>query len=221
MWVTFPVTARSLEGRIEDRGTFVVSIAGKRVGTEDFQIRSAHDVVEDEGAVTIRVQQAGQPVAFETESDLVLNSHLWPKTYSWKQTVPRFSALRINFLVSPVTARYRTLNGATDFREFLLPKNVVVLDDNVLSQYEILVWRYLQTPGGKQHFSAFIPQEALPGKVTVDEAAPQGASIAGAKVNARRFVVTTELTRIELWTNKVGNLERVSLPTIHLLAVRR
>ncbi len=216
-----PGAARPLGRRVEDRGTFVISIAGKNVGRERFEIRSDQDMVEASGEVEIRAQQQGRPAEFQTHPDLVLDSHLWPETYTWKQTAPRSSALKINFLASPATARYRILNGKSDLREFVLPKNVVVLDDNVLSHYEILVLRYLRTSKGRQSFPAFIPQEALPGRVNVVEGANQEIGVAGSKLNARHFIITTDLSRIEVWTNRAGHLERVSIPSIHLTALRK
>ncbi len=216
-----PTRARSVQNRFEDQGTLVISIAGKDVGTEKFQIRPRRHGIEAAGEVDIRVQQAGRAVEFRTVSDLVLNATLWPRTYTWEQIAPRPSGLKINFLASPVTARYRILNGKTDLRKFVLPKNVVVLDDNVFSHYEILVWRYLRAQGRRQSFAAFIPQEALPGRVSVREAPNQKITVAGGKLNARHLIVTTDLARLDLWTNSAGDLERVSIPTAQLMAVRR
>jgi hypothetical protein len=215
-----PCTAQPLGGGVEDRGTFAISIAGKDVGTEQFEIRSTKDRIEAKGKVEIRAEQGGRQIQFQTFPDLVLDSRLLPETYSWRQTAPRSSALRINFLVSPATARYRILSGKTDLREFSLPKGVVVLDDNVLNHYEILVVRYLRTSKGQQSFRAFIPQEAMPGQLNMEEASNQEIDVGGKKLKARRFMVTTDLSRIELWTDKAGHLERVSNPAIQLTAVR-
>lgn len=150
-------------GQIEDRGFFVISVAGQRIGTEAFDIRSAGDRFEAEAKIELRVEREGKVHEFRTAPKLVLDSALQPVTYTWDQKSPQPSHLEVDFRPSPAKARYKTVAGEEDRRDFQLPKDVVVLDGNVFHHYQLVVYRYRGTSGGKQTFQAFVPQEALPG----------------------------------------------------------
>jgi predicted transcriptional regulator len=163
----------------------------------------------------------GNSLEFQTTSDLILDPDLQPQTYTWKQSGARASSLEINFLSSPATATYRTVDGRSDVRQFDLPKDVIVMDDNVLSHYEILVERYDRSSHGKQTFTAFIPQEALPGKLRMEKTGEEKIEIGGKKIKAGRYTVTTELAQIDVWADKDGHVQRISIPAVHLEADRR
>ncbi len=150
--------------------------------------------------------------------DLVLNSQFQPLTYTWIQKGRQSSQLEVDFRKSPAKCRYRTLMGGEDNRDFDLPRDVVVLDDNVLHQYELIVKRLNPSAGAQQTFKAFIPQEAAPGVLTVDEVEPDSSRT---QAKLRHLRVTTELTRIDLWVDEEQRLQRVSIPETQFEAVRK
>jgi len=204
-----------------DRGTFELYAAGKSIGTERFEIRSHAEQVEAQSEIHLQVEQAGKVVEARTTSNLVLDPQLRPLAYTWTQRGTQSSHLEIDFRSSPVRTHYKTVSGQKDEREFKLPKDVVVLDDNVLHHYQLLLDRYDPAAGGKQTFQAFIPQEALPGVVTVEQAgmgpAPRGESAQ----NLRHFVLTTELARVDLWVDSNTHLQAVAVPEAQFQAVRK
>jgi hypothetical protein len=142
-------------------------------------------------------------------------------TYTWNQKGAQSSELAIDFRSSPVQTRYRTVTGEDDQRDFELPKDVVVLDHNVVHHYQLLAARFRAGGGGKQSFSAFIPQEALPGALTVEDAGEEDIAINGRQVKLAHLVVTTELARIELWVDGRSQLQRMSVPAAQFEAVRK
>ncbi|HEX5482328.1 MAG TPA: hypothetical protein VFZ08_06850, partial [Terriglobia bacterium] len=99
--------------------------------------------------------------------------------------------------------------------------DVVILDDNVIDQYELLAWRYSMTAGGKQTFAAFIPQEALPGTIEVSSAGFETISAGGAQESCQHLIVSTQLARIDLWINSQRQLERMERTAEQFTAVRK
>ncbi len=204
-----------------DHGVFVISLAGNRIGTETFEIRSTGSHIEAEAKIEMRVQQEGKTFEFRTQSKLVLNSAFQPVSYNWNQKGAQSSQLEIDFQASPVKTRYKTVTGEEDDRDFELPREVVVLDDNVFHHYQLILQKYLRGGSGKQTFPAFIPQEALPGTLDVQDAGPDSVDVGGAKQSLRHFVITTELKQIDLWADEQGHLERVYISDSQLDAVRK
>ncbi len=206
---------------LDDQGVFILTIGGRNVGTEKFDIRSDRDKVEAKAEIRLHIEQQGKALDFSTFPTLALNSELRPLTYTWSQKGAQAARLEVDFRASPAKSRYRTVTGTEDNRDFELSKDVVVLDDNVLHHYQLLAKRYESTAGGKQTFKAFIPQEALPGEVNVEDAGNEPVEIGGRTETLRHLVVTTELTRIDLWVDEQRRLQRVLIPAVQLEAVRK
>ena len=97
----------------------------------------------------------------------------------------------------------------------------MILDDNVVHQYELLAWRYLATSGGIQSFNGYIPQEALPGGLAVTEVEIGDQKSQEKKSKPRHLIVTTDNLRVDLWVEGSGRVERVSFSSAQLEAVRK
>jgi hypothetical protein len=218
---SFPAIVRAASASPSDYGAFEISIAGKEIGVERFQIFPSGNKIIAKAEIEIHTQEAGKTLVLHSFPELILDSQLGPLSYTWVQKGVQNSELRIDFTTAPVKAHYRTVNGKDDNREFLLSKDVVVLDDNVLSQYEILVDRYDKTSRGPQTFRAFIPQEALPGQVSVVETGNEQVRVGGKNESLRHLVVATDLAHIDLWADQQGHMQRVSAPAMQFNAVRQ
>ena len=213
-------TALAAAASPSDSGTFRILVAGREIGTERFRILSSGNNIIAKADIEFQTQQAGKLLELQSFPELLLDSRLRPLSYTWAQEGIQSSKLHIDFTTTPVKAQYHTVNGKNDARDFALPADVVVLDDNVLDQYEILVDIYDRTSGGPQTFNAFIPQEALPGQVHVVARGNEQVRIGGESESLRHFVVTTDLARIDLWADPRGHLESVSVPAMRFNAVR-
>jgi hypothetical protein len=206
---------------LNDRGTFEILAAGKSLGTEKFEIRARSNQIEAQGDVDLRVEQNGRSVEVRTSSDLLLDPQLDPLSYTWNQKGPQSSQLSIDFRAKPAHVRYKTVSGQDDRRDFKLDKDVVVLDDNVIHHYQLAVARYDQAKGGTQTFRAFIPQEALPGVITLSSVGPEPVTVDGDKRTLRRFLLTTDLAQISFWIDDQGHLQMVSVPEAQYQAIRK
>ena len=205
---------------VDDGGVFVISLAGRLVGSEHFTIHSSLGRVEARGEIRLDIDQNAKAVSLQSFPDLVLDSQLRPLTYTWNQKGPQSSRLEVDFRGALAKARYTTISGSEDDRDFALPPDVMVLDDNVIHHYELIIARFLAMGGGKKTFRVFVPQEALPSVLTMEDmgSAP---STGAAAANLRHLLITTDVTHIDLWVGEQHQLERVSVATAQLEATRK
>jgi len=169
----------------------------------------------------MRVEQDGKTFEFRSFPKLVLSAALQPLTYSWSQKGAQSSQLDLDLQASPAKARYKTVTGEDDQRDFELPRDVVILDDNVLHHYQLIVYLYLRQGGGKQAFAAFVPQEALPGSLAVQDAGLETVELAKRKLTLRHLVFSTDLKHIDVWADDQGRVQRVYISDGQLDAVRK
>ncbi len=207
-------------GKVLDQGTFMLSLAGRTVGTEKFEIRTFADKVEARAQIQLHLEQNGKTYDVQDTPDLVLNTQLDPVTYEWKQKGTPAYHLTIDFRSTPARIVGKPEHGAEDQREMALPRDIIILDDNVIHHFQFVVDRYDRSPGGKQTFKAFAPQEALPGELQVEDLGADPANQAGTSSNLRHLVVTSELARIDLWVDEHHHLQRVAIPDKQFEAIR-
>ncbi len=205
----------------KDRGVFVLSVAGKQIGAETFEILTKKDAVEASARIELRVVQDGKSVEYKTSPKLVLTHDLRPVNYEWSQKGAQSSDLQIDLRSSRVTAKYRTVTGAEDVREFELPPDLIILDNNVIHHYQLAVYRYRRAGGGTQSFRAFIPQEALPGSLQIEDAGPDRVDVGGREALLEHLVVTTDNARIELWIDDRDRVQKISIPAAQLEVFRK
>ena len=206
---------------VDDEGVFVISLGGRPVGTERFKIHSSQGKVEAQGEIRLQLEQNGKTVSVQSFPDLVLDPQLRPVAYTWNQKGPQSSRLEVDFSGKLARVRYKTISGNEDNRDFALPPDVVVLDDNVVHHYQLIIARYQAMGGGKQTFRVFVPQEALPSLQTVKDMGNAATAIDGVTANLRHLVITTDVTHIDLWVDDQQHIERVSVPEAQLEAIRK
>jgi hypothetical protein len=205
---------------IADQGTFVLNLAGKQVGSEQFSIKSVGDRVQAEGETQMQEEGGRHPNLIVTYSKLILDSALNPQLYTWSTKGPKKYNLFVDFTTPLAKCQLHQPDGKDDIREFQLAKNVVILDNNVIHHYQLLLDRYNRTAGGKQLFNAFIPQAALPGELTVQDAGMENIQLAGKAQSLRHLVVSTDNAQIDLWQDAEGRLVRLYWSSAKLEALR-
>ncbi len=213
--------APSTAAGLNDRGSFVISFGGHPLGTEKFNIRSSPEKIEAEAEIELKTEQGGQSIDLKTNPRLILTPKFEPQTYEVSRKGAQPFHLEVDFRTSPAKSRLRLATSKQDDeRDFALPKDVVVLDDNVVHHYQLLVDRFGLKPGKKQAFKAYIPQEALPGDLIVEEVGTEEVELAGQKETLRHLIVGADLAQIDLWVDAQNHLQRVLIPAMQLEAVR-
>ncbi len=205
----------------DDSGTFILTFAGRQFGTEKFAIHSFPDRIDAEAEIQLRVEQDGKSLDYHLASKLVLDSQLRPLTYTWSQKGSQPSSLQVDFRTRPAKSRFRAEGGPEDDRDFDLPKDVAILDDNVFHHLELIAGRYNRAAGGAQTFQAFVPHEGLPLALTVTDVGAESVDIAGQTMSLRHLVVSDQRAHIDLWVDEQQRLQRVSIPEAQLEAVRK
>jgi hypothetical protein len=206
---------------LNDRGTFEISSGGVSLGTESFEIRSTSAQIEAQSEVHLSVEQNGKKLEVRTNSTLRLDSHFNPLTYTWSQKGAQSSQLSMDFHNQPVSARYKTVDGHDDRRDFKLDPDVLILDDNTNHHYQLAVARYDFAKGGTQEFRAFIPQEAAPGILTMKLVGPEPVTLNGQNVTLRHFLLTAQLAQVDLWVDDQGHLQIISAAQGQYQATRK
>jgi hypothetical protein len=213
--------APSTAAVLNDRGNFAISFDGHLLGMEKFNIRSFPDRIEAEGEIELKTEQGGQNIDLKTYPHLILNPQFEPQTYEVSRKGAQPFHLEVDFRTSPAKSLLRLATSKQDDeRDFALPKDVVILDDNVVHHYQILVNHYAMKPEKKQTFKAYIPQEALPGDLIMEEVGTEIVELAGQKETLRHLIVGTDLAQIDLWVDVQNHLQRVLIPAMQLEAVR-
>jgi hypothetical protein len=204
-------------GGRSDRGTFVLKLAGNEYGTEKFSLEFTNKLVTAQSESQLREPASGQLI--RTSSKLVLDASLNPQSYTWSDKGPEKFDLSVNFTSTPAKSQLHRPSGKDDVREFQLPKNVLILDNNIILHYQILLDRFAAAGGGKQTFQAYIPQSAVPGTLTVQDAGQETILLGGSQRPLRHLVVLSDNAQIDLWVDENSRLQRLywSAPQIEAL----
>jgi len=204
-----------------DRGSFVITLAGQQIGTESFEIRTQKGQIEAEGKVELRVVQDGKTLDFKTTAKLTLTPDLVAQTYAWDQQGAQSSRLEADLHTKPAAIRYRTVSGGDDVREFELPPNVLILDSNVIHHYELALMRFRLAGGRQQTFPAFVPQQAAPGTLSIEETGQETVDVDGNQKKLRHLVLTTENAQLDLWADNQDRLQKLSIAGAQLEVIRK
>jgi hypothetical protein len=197
-----------------DKGKFTILINDNPVGHEEFEITQNGGVWT--GKATTHISPEGSPAAVITGT-LTLEPNGDPISYEWTSQSDKTNSAHIAFSNS-VAKMTVQLQGSRPFDQELTFNSplVVVLDDNLYYQYAILARVYDWSRRGTQTFPVLIPQELLPGTITVDWA---GAVTAEGKTYEGLKVVTSDL-QVTLYLDNSHRLMRIEVPASKAAVVR-
>jgi hypothetical protein len=199
---------------VADKGKFKVLIDGKSVGREEFEIAPSGGGWS--AKATTHLTPDGTPPVVVT-GNLTLDPNGAPISYEWSSQAAKSNSAQILFAngVAKMTVQ---LQGAHAFEQDLTFNSplIVVLDDNLYYQYAVLAHVYDWNRRGTQTFPVLVPQELLPGTITVDWAgavSSEGKSYEGLKV-------TTSDLEIILYLDPNHKLMRLEVPSSKAAVVR-
>jgi hypothetical protein len=212
-----PARAQRASAGMSDSGLLQILAKGNRVGTERFQIRSTANGWEASGEL-----QLDAPGTKMSEANtLRLDTALMPVSYRRDQKAPLAATLEVAFGGRAETTLTSNAGEEPLEQAFYLPENdLAVLDTNFFHHYALLLLHYDRAAGGPQPFNVFIPQEALPGTVTVTFVASEPAP-GRPDIQFDHFRATSEEVEIDIWTTPQGALQRIAIPAAGLEVVRQ
>ncbi|MBI4463101.1 MAG: hypothetical protein HY647_00205 [Acidobacteria bacterium] len=215
-WGGSPAAA---EGNLaNEKGVFSVFSGQSQIGTEKFQITQTSSGLEVEGE--IQLEPPGGPAISES-TVLRMNRELQPSFYERKQKSPRKGTLTAQFGPSETTLTVSADSGTQDSIFYLPSNHLVVLDTNFFHHYSILLRQYEASQAEAQSFHVFIPQEALPGTVSLQSKGKEKQTVGKEVLDVNHFQVVSDELTIDIWATEEGAIQRISIPQAHLEIVRQ
>lgn len=210
--------AREQSARL-DVGSFTITVNGQRAGREQFSIQRV--VTNDGGTIELRSESAVGDT--RTAVRLEADSAGTPVRYSIEARRGAEETLRLGG--QRVRGRFATLARSVTgeaAREYLLRPGAVVVEDDGVVQYALLVRGRPLTEGAGVTLPSLTPTANSQGVVRVVlEAERDVVIIAGARRTARRYRIVTDAGEARLvWAEAEGLLLRLSIPARGLDAVR-
>lgn len=202
-----------------DVGSFTIFVAGQRAGREQFSIRRIQS--QDGATLELRAESASgeQRTAMRLETD----SAGTPVRYSLEER--RGAELTRRLGGQRIRGRFATIaRGVTGeaAREYLLAPNAIILEEDGLLQYALLVRGRSAEVGAALTIPTLTPTENRQGVVRlVLETRADTVIIAGARRPAFRWrAVTVSGDARTIWADAEGRLLRVLLQARGLEALR-
>jgi hypothetical protein len=197
-----------------DKGKFRVTIGGQQVGTENFELSPSGETWIERSSMTAHAPGGGEVKA---AGQLTLASDGSPIHYEWSAEAQKKANGSVEF--SSGTAKCSADFGAAalmrkDFT-FASP-HVAVLDNNLYYQYGVLARQYDWKAGGKQEFPVLIPQDMVPGTISVESLGEQQSG--SGKYEALR--ASTPDLEIMLYLDRAHRLVRLEVPSSNAVIER-
>lgn len=203
-----------------DVGSFTVLINGQRAGREQFSVQRLTSS-PDGGTLEVRSESAmgDRRVAMRLETD----SAGTPVRYSVEERRGAEVTLRLGG--QRVRGRFATLARSSTgeaAREYLLRPGAVVVEDDGVVQYALLVHNRALTETSGITLPSLTPTANAQGVVRVVlEARSDTITVAGVRRDARRWRITSSSADPRfVWADADGRLLRLRIPARNLEALR-
>src|SRR6202035_2951797 len=111
-----------------------------------------------------------------------------PVRYDWTAQAQKKASGSVDFANGTAKCSIDLGAATPTLQQFMFPSpRVAVLDNNLYYQYAVLAQMYDWKAGGKQTFPVLIPQDMVPGSISVEAIGPQhvdGAAYESLRVNS-------------------------------------
>jgi len=225
----WPVASRSASGSSAirqppaptrlDVGSFTLLVNGQRAGREQFSVQRVTS--QDGGTLEARSESAigDRRVAMRLETD----SAGTPVRYSVEERRGADVTLRLGG--QRVRGRFATLARSSTgeaAREYLLRPGAVVIEDDGIVQYALLLRDREMAEGGGVTLPSLTPIANTQGSVRlILETRSDTIVVAGGRLEARRWRVTASSGDLRfVWADLEGRVLRLSIPARNLEALR-
>lgn len=197
-----------------DSGSFGIYLNGKRIGTEKFSIEQQAGDGVDTAEITV---DDGTSKA-EQRSELRVGSDGSLKLYKWNSTLPSKEESVVEPKDQLLVEHLTTAEQKKREVPYVLPLSTVILDDNVFSHRELLLWRYLQTGCivqdgdrrcGPSHFGILVPHQHAAGTTVVQLMGRNKITFKGVEKELNQFKVETDGVQWLIWMDDPENNYRV------------
>ena len=205
-----PSLAAAQASALIDDGTFTISRKGSPIGREAFRVAR----VAGPGGQVYRV--SGTTVIEDRRYTTVLSTDSTglPVSYDARLTVDGKN-LRIEGRGRP--GRFSILSSTTggeSAREYVLENGALLIEEEVFLHY------FFVPLAASTRVAVIVPRLARQASFAIASAGSETVDIAGVKVPARRYSITSDGTSRDVWVDGGGRLLKVSIPDTELVALR-
>jgi hypothetical protein len=196
-----------------DKGKLRITINSQQIGTEDFEISPSGDLWIERSSMTAHTPSG----EIKATGQLRLSADGAPTRYDWSAEAQKKATGTVDF-VSGTAKCSADLGAASPMRkDFTFPSpRIAVLDNNLYYQFGVLARLYDWKAGGKQTFPVLIPQDMVPGSITVESLGPQQAGTG--KYETLR--VSSPDLEIMLYVDASRRLMRLEVPSSNVAIER-
>ncbi len=216
--LSLPTQSPAQTSRV-DVGSFTTFVDGRRSGREQFSLQSTTSA--DGRNFELRMESASgeRRTAVRLETD----SAGTPLRYTVEERDGARVTLRLGG--QRVRGRFATLARGTRgeaAREYLLAPGAVVLENDGIHQYALLLRNRTLGAGDSLRVATLSPMENRQGRVVlILESLADTVTIAGSRRTARRWRVTTDAGDARLlWADPDGRILRLRIASRHFEALR-
>jgi len=197
-----------------DKGKLRITVNSQLVGSEDFEISPSGDAWIEHSSMSAHAPGGGDVKA---TGQLRLSADGVPIRYDWSAEAQKKATGFVDF-VSGMAKCLANLGGASPLRKdftFASPR-VAVLDNNLYYQFAVLARLYDWNAGGVQTFPVLIPQDMVPGSISVESLGPQESG--NAKYQAMR--VSSPDLEIMIYLDSNRRMMRLEVPSSNVTIER-
>ncbi len=204
-----------------EQGEFSILLEGREIGFERYMIQSGTDSCVSTSVLDFRnPSESRQKVRFETR--LEMDGNYVPRAYLLKSDVDGNKGTMAGSF-SPNQAMFQyTGGGKPQKRGLLVGDKYTILDSNIYHHFIFLTRLFAHSGGEKtQKFEVVIPQEMESGDLKVIHLRSDSLEVNGRKREVRVLQVDSGALQIQLWVDRDGLLQKISVPARALEVVRR
>ena len=190
-----------------DKGKFRILLDGQVVGGEDFEISPSGGAWMARGSTTAHVPGGAD---IKATGQLKLSADGAPIRYEWSAQIQKKATGIVDFVNGTAKSSIDLGSATPMIKEFTFTSpRIAVLDNNLYYQYDVLAQIYDWKAAGKQTFPVLIPQDMVPGNISVESVGPQ--QVENATYEALR-VSSTDL-EILLYVDANHRMVRLDVPS--------
>jgi hypothetical protein len=108
-----------------------------------------------------------------------------------------------------------TTTGGESAREYVLENGALLMEDEVF-----LHFFFVPLAAASARVTVIVPRSAQQDAFTLSSVGPETVDIAGTKVRGKRFSLSSDGVRRDVWVDGLGRLLKVSIPEKELVALR-
>ena len=197
-----------------DKGKLRILINGQSIGSEDFEISQSGDAWIERSSMSAHAPGGGE---IKATGQIKLSADGAPLHYNWSAEAQKKATGSVDF-VGGTAKCVADLGAASPLRkDFVFTSPLVaVLDNNLYYQFGVLARIYDWKAGGKQMFPVLIPQDMVPGSISVESLGQQQAG------NGKYEAVRVSSTDLEIMVYLDGNhrMMRLEVPSSNVTIER-